>query len=119
MLTPSATVPMMISEEPPPTSTTPISPSTGWPRVLVAPTKASRPSSSSLRTSTGIPATREISATTASRLVASRIAAVATTDRLGAQLLREADLGGDHLGDLGDLLVVDRPLCFDAFPIRV
>ena len=36
--TPLATVPTMISQEPPPTSTTPMSPSTGCPRVLVAPT---------------------------------------------------------------------------------
>ena len=31
-------------------------------------------------------------------------------DRLGAHLLGEPDLGGDHLGDLGDLVGVDRPV---------
>ncbi len=68
----------MISDEPPPTSTTAISPSTGCPSAFVAPMKAKRPSSSSLRTSTSTPASRSISATTLSRFLASRIAAVAT-----------------------------------------
>ncbi len=68
----------MISEEPPPTSTTPISPSTGCPRVLVAPMNASRPSSSSERTSTPIPAASAIRCAAASAFFDSRIAAVAT-----------------------------------------
>ncbi len=45
---------------------------------MVAPRKASRPSSSSLSTSTGRPASFSIAFTTLSRFLASRIAAVAT-----------------------------------------
>ena len=71
-------MPKITSEEPPPTSTTATVPSTGWPSDLVAPMKASRPSSSSLRTSTSTPAASSISSTTLSRFLASRIAAVAT-----------------------------------------
>ena len=77
--TPPSIEPRMISEEPPPTSTTPISPSTGWPSVFVAPMNASRPSSSSPRTSTGTPATRPISAAASAAFLDSRMAAVATT----------------------------------------
>ena len=76
--TPPAKVPRMISEEPPPTSTTPISPSTGCPRVLVAPMNASRPSSSSLRISTSSPAAVAIRFAASSAFFASRTAAVAT-----------------------------------------
>ncbi len=53
-------------------------PSTGWPSDLVAPRKASRPSASSLRTSTPIAASSSIAFTNSSRFLASRIAAVAT-----------------------------------------
>ena len=77
-LTPPATVPRMISEEPPPTSTTPISPSTGCPRVFVAPRKASLPSSSSLSTSTPTPAASAIAFAARPAFLASRTAAVAT-----------------------------------------
>ena len=78
MRTPSLRLPSTISVEPPPTSTTATSPSTTWPSVRVAPTNARRPSSCSLRISTGRPHARVISSTTSSRLAASRIAAVAT-----------------------------------------
>ena len=104
-LTPSATVPMMISLEPPPTSTTPMSPLTGWPRVFVAPTNASRPSSCSERISISTPA---ISRDLAHRLLA--VAGLADRrgrdgpDRLGAELLGEPDLGRHDLAHLGDLL---------------
>ena len=50
----------------------------GWPSVFVAPMKARRPSSSSLRISTGTPEASAIVAATASPLPASRTAAVAT-----------------------------------------
>ena len=52
---PRRACPKITSEEPPPTSTTATVPSTGWPSDLVAPRKASRPSSSSLSTSTSTP----------------------------------------------------------------
>ncbi len=71
-------MPKITSEEPPPTSTTATVPSTGCPSDLVAPRKASRPSSSSLSTSTDSPASFSIAFTTLSRFLASRIAAVAT-----------------------------------------
>ncbi len=77
-LAPPGTVPRITSVEPPPTSTTPILPATGCPSVLVAPMKASRPSSSSLRTSTRTPAASPIAAAASSPLGASRTAAVAT-----------------------------------------
>ena len=75
---PSWTLPRITSVEPPPTSTTPTGPETGWPRVLVAPMKERRPSSSSLRTSTSTPAALPISFAARSPLLASRTAAVAT-----------------------------------------
>ncbi len=78
MRTPSAIVPRITSEDPPPTSTTAISPSTGWPSAFVAPRKASRPSSSSLSTSTSKPAASSIAAATFLRFGASLMAAVAT-----------------------------------------
>ena len=76
--TPPLEVPSTISVEPPPTSTTPTSPFTTCPRVLVAPMNASRPSSWPRSTSTGTPHARSIASTTSSRFEASRIAAVAT-----------------------------------------
>ena len=76
--TPSATDPRMTSEEPPPTSTTAMLPSTAWPSDLVAPRKARRPSSSSSSTTTSTPACLEILLATFSLFLASRIAAVAT-----------------------------------------
>ena len=72
LLDPAVTVPRITSVEPPPTSTTPTLPATGWPSVLVAPMKESRPSSSSLRTSTGTPAASPIAAAASSPLAASR-----------------------------------------------
>ena len=55
-----------------------MSPSGGWSSALVAPTKASRASSSSLSTSTDTPARSAIARVNSSWLEASRIAAVAT-----------------------------------------
>jgi hypothetical protein len=74
----------MISDDPPPTSTTPISPSTGWPRVFVAPMKARRPSSSSLSTSTSRPHASAMRFATSSEFFDSRMAAVATTRNASA-----------------------------------
>ncbi len=71
--------------------------------------KASRPSSWSLRISTGSPATR---LDLLGRLLA--VARLADRrrgddpDRLGAELVGEPDLGRDDVGDLGDLLGGDR-----------
>ena len=86
-------------------------PSTAWPSDLVAPRKASRPSSSSSRTSTSTPASFEILLATFSLFLASRIAAVATV------LITSAPISWarrtcvvDHLGDLGDLLVAELSL---------
>ena len=76
--TPSAIVPIAISDEEPPTSTTAMSPSGGCSSALVAPTNASRASSSSLSTSTATPARSAIARVKSSWLAASRIAAVAT-----------------------------------------
>ena len=76
--TPPETLPRITSVEPPPTSTTPTFPSTGWPSVFVAPMKESRPSSSSLRMSTGTPEASAIFFATSFPFDASRTAAVAT-----------------------------------------
>ena len=111
---PPGTVPRITSVEPPPTSTTPTVPSTGWPRVLVAPMKERRPSSSSLRTSTSTPAASPISLAACSPLA--RLAHRGggdRADRLGAELARQADLGGDDLGDLLDLVGTDRSVVVD------
>ena len=76
--TPSAIVPMAISLEPPPTSTTAIRPSSGCPSVRVAPRKARRASSSPSSTHTSTPPWRSISAQNSSRFAALRMTAVAT-----------------------------------------
>ena len=76
--TPPAIVPMAISLEPPPTSTTAIRPSSGCPSVRVAPRKARRASSSPSSTHTSTPPWRSISAQNSSRFAALRMTAVAT-----------------------------------------
>ena len=72
---------------------------------------ARRPSSWSLRTSTPIPHSRAIRPTISSRFVglADRRRGH-DPDRLGAELLGEANLRGDDVRHLGDLVVVDRPV---------
>ena len=107
--TPPSSVPRMISEEPPPTSTTPISPSTGWPRPLVAPMKASRAL---------VVLAEDVDRKAGRRLDLGRdlLAVLGLADRgrrddpdrLGAELLSEPNLGGDDVGDLGDLAGRDR-----------
>ena len=92
-----------------------MSPSTGCPRVFVAPTKARRPSSSSERTSISTPAISSIFFTAFLRFLASRIAAVATVRIASApELLRELDLSADDVADLGDLV-----LGHGSVPLRV
>ena len=108
--TPSETVPRIISVEPPPTSTTPIRPSTGWPRALVAPMKASRPSSSSLSTSTLTPAASPIAAPPRRRWRPRGPPRWRRRGSLGPELARQPHLGGDDLADLLDLLGKDLPL---------
>jgi hypothetical protein len=78
-VTPSAIVPIAISVDIPPTSTTAMEPSGGRGSVRVAPANASRPSSSADSTATSTPARARSAATSAPRLAARRIAAVATT----------------------------------------
>ena len=104
--TPPGTVPRITSVEPPPTSTTPISPSTGWPSALVAPMKESRPSSSSLRISTvdARPPRRSPRATCVAVARLAHRRGRDGADRLGAELARQPHLGRDHLADLVDLL---------------
>ena len=109
------------SEEPPPTSTTAISPSTGCPSAFVAPRKESRPSSWSVRTSTGTPGRRGRSAAAiASLLAASRIAAVATMRIAPHRAPGRAGPGFDDVGDLGELLseIAPSPSSM-SLPIRV
>ena len=73
-----AGVPTAISDEPPPTSTTAIVPSSGSTNVCVAPTNASRASSCSSRISTSTPASSRMPVQNASPLLQLRIACVAT-----------------------------------------
>ena len=77
-MTRSGAVPTTISEEPPPTSTTPSSPLGTCPSVRAAPRKASLASSSPDRTSIGRSQARRIASASAPPLRAWRIAAVAT-----------------------------------------
>src|SRR5436190_18911102 len=76
---PPSGVPIASSVEPPPTSTTPIRPSSGSPSVRVAPRKASRASSGPSSTSTSTPPWSRSAAVNSTALAAPRIAAVATT----------------------------------------
>ena len=82
--------------------------------------KAKRPSSSSLRTSTSTPASRLISATTLSRFLASRIAAVATV------LIASAPSSSASLRWVATASAISAtfsaailPLRFDALSMRV
>ena len=78
-MTPSATVPVTSSHEPPPTSITPMVPAGGLASVASAPVKASWASCSPVRTSTSTPHAECTAAQSSSRLLAARIAAVPTT----------------------------------------
>ena len=77
--TPPSTLPTATSVEPPPTSTTAIRPAGGVAIISVAPQKASRASSSPLRTTVSWPVRARSAASSAASLAAVRIAAVATT----------------------------------------
>ena len=96
-------------------------PSTGWPSVLVAPMKESRPSSSSLRISTSTPgglADRLRRPRSPLRGLAHRGGGDGA-DRLGAQLSRQPHLGGDDLGDLSTFSAGIAPSSSIALLIRV
>ena len=113
--------PTAISVEPPPTSITAIVPSTGVVSVRVAPTKASRASSSPESTVIGMPA-RGLHGR--GELV---LAVGGAADRgggdghdlLGADLARDPRLGGHDLRGLGDLLGGIAPPFARLLPIRV
>jgi hypothetical protein len=104
-------VPRITSVEPPPTSTTPIVPSTGWPSVLVAPMKESLPSSSSLRISIGTPADpgRRLGAVVRLAHGGGRYRA----NLLRTQLTGQPHLGGDDVADLLHLLGEDRAVAVE------
>ena len=111
---PPGTLPRITSVEPPPTSTTPIRPSTGWPRVLVAPMKESLPSSSSLQHVDPHPG--RLADRRRHRLAVAGLADRRGRDRadlLGAELAGQPHLGGHHLADLIDLLRPDRPVAVE------
>ena len=120
LLTPSETVPRITSVEPPPMSTTPISPSAGCPRPLVAPMKESRPSSSSGSTSIGTPAAAATASATSSQLRASRTAAVATARISSAPSSRASRTWVPTTSPTSSIFSGRiRPLPSTALPIRV
>ena len=110
-------LPSTISVEPPPTSTTAISPSTTCPSVRVAPTNASRPSSCSRED-------LDREAARARDLVAHVLAVGGLAhrcrrddaDRVGIQLLGQAHLRGDRVSDLDDLVGNDRAVGSERLP---
>ena len=108
-LTPPGSVPTTISEEPPPTSTTPSAPCGTWPSVREAPRNASRASRSPVRISTGEPARvadrgRELGAVR--RLADRGRRDPANVGR--AEVPRPGELRGDHGGHLLELVARDR-----------
>jgi hypothetical protein len=118
--TPSETVPRITSVEPPPMSTTPISPSTGCPSPLVAPMKERRPSSSSGRISIGTPAVAATASAASSPLRASRTAAVATARISSAPNSRANRTWVATTSPTSSIFSAEiRPLPSTALPIRV